>query len=172
MTELEIHDEIMTPGCPQCAYKHLSAALSYLADRGSLIVAEHEILIARAKVNLAECAMGYHRHFPLAIGLMERAETAAVAAGFHVVAEAVRNVRIKLIAGGEKMIPFAIDAMSGDACTVDNGAMMWAHITEAAREYRFANPVSASEDSIVSALAEIRRDYFDLPDEQPEKGGE
>jgi len=169
---MELVDELMTPGCPQCAYKHLSAALSYLADKCETVCAEHEILLARAKINLAECRMGYHKHFPFAIGLMERAETVAIATGYSAVAEIIRNVRVKLIAEGETMIPYSILAMTHGPCAVSIGSMMWAHIAEANREFRFDRVVEANEDSLLGALASIRIDYFDLPDEQPEKGGE
>lgn len=164
---MEIVDELMTPGCPQCAYKHLSAALSYLADKCETVVAEHEILVARAKVNLVECQMGYRKHFPFAIGLLERAETVAISTGYSLAASAIRDFRVGLIRDGEDAIPKTIGRLE-----VDNGPMMWAHIIEANREFSFDRVVEANENSLLGALASIRIDYFDIPDEQPEKGGD
>ena len=38
---IEVNDELMTPGCPQCAVKHLSAALYYRAQHQRVEGAPH-----------------------------------------------------------------------------------------------------------------------------------
>lgn len=73
---MEIVDELMTPGCPNCALKHLSAALAALPDahqeegqctRGA-------VLKARAFINFVEALEGYESHWDYGVGLLIRAE--------------------------------------------------------------------------------------------------
>jgi hypothetical protein len=147
-------DEIMTPGCPQCAVKHLCAALSYLADRrGSAGTAdEHEILVARACVNLSECAAGYHSHLHLAVGLLERAETLMAMTACGELAS-TREVRVMLIRDGESAVSDALKAL---VRKTPLDAFMWAHLVEPAREFGLGQAVEPTEESIVSAISRIR----------------
>ena len=73
---MEINDELMIP-CAQCCRKHLSAALAHYADsnaHGGAEVNYHEILVARALINLCEAEEGYDSHRPFAVGLLVKAE--------------------------------------------------------------------------------------------------
>ena len=68
-------DELMTPGCPNCAVKHLSAALAYFVDEGNekyetVDLDDALVFVGRAVVNLIESLNGYPSHFDFAIGLI------------------------------------------------------------------------------------------------------
>ena len=96
---MEIVDEILTPGCPNCAIKHLSAAIAYAAvdsmsDYDFPLWAVYE---ARARINAVEFLEGYTSHFELAVGFLELAEEAACEAGFPVNARVIRSKRIALM---------------------------------------------------------------------------
>lgn len=74
---MEIVDEILTPGCPNCALKHLSAALAWLpvADAcEDTLCSTEEILRARAYINFVEAIEGYESHWYYGVGLLVRAE--------------------------------------------------------------------------------------------------
>ena len=73
---MEINDELMIP-CAQCCRKHLSAAIAHYADsnaHGGAVINYHEILVARALINLCEADEGYDSHRPFAVGLLVKAE--------------------------------------------------------------------------------------------------
>ena len=70
---MEIVDELMTPGCPNCARKHLSAAVERVVDglnvqdrRNADVLA----ILARAYINFIEAAEGYLSHRDYAVGLL------------------------------------------------------------------------------------------------------
>ena len=71
-------DELDTAGCPNCAVKHLCAALECYLDTPhrfrELPYSDVEVYLARAMVNLVEAHTGYASHKWFAIGLMEHAE--------------------------------------------------------------------------------------------------
>jgi hypothetical protein len=73
---MEIVDEILTPGCPNCALKHLSAALAWLpvADARGTFCSDEEVLRARAYINFVEAIEGYESHWYYGVGLLVRAE--------------------------------------------------------------------------------------------------
>ena len=76
---MEVVDELMTPGCPQCAIKHLSAALYHRAVKapGSPVAQTYRVLTAVAKINLYEVLNGYKSHLWYGVGALERAEEIA-----------------------------------------------------------------------------------------------
>lgn len=173
---LEIVDELDTPGCANCAVKHLSAALAYLvtslrAGLGHNNSWGHDSggeLVARACINLVEAAEGYTSHFPFAIGLLAMAEEAFVAGGDTDTALRVREQRTSLIAGGMGAVTDAVDEMS---VMVDDRDMARGHLEEAKRELPHWKPCSLKVDELVAAVDEIRREYFEF-DEPGRKGGE
>ena len=74
----EVNDELMTPGCPQCAVKHLSAALyhrAHLAGGGEDLRPDpYMVCVCTAYINLVEVRTGYFSHLWYAVGALVRAE--------------------------------------------------------------------------------------------------
>lgn len=167
---MELADELTTPGCPQCAVKHLSAALSYVVDmdpvtRGDLAghvepdgtVFPENILLARALVNYAEVCAGYRSHLPFVVGLLERAERQHVMTmGTGTSAsDDMRNLRLVLQSGGTPS--------HEDLAKVSNIGTLsyaWAHIIEAQRELPSLRPVRMDAEDLQNAIAEIKSEYF------------
>jgi len=163
---MEIRDQIVMQ-CPQCAIKHLCAALSFVADGTPLgEVSCKDILVARAYVNLEEVFIGYKSHFDFAVGLLERAEEEAMFDGDELYAQNVRVERTKLISDPDGYRNVAISLM-GIAVP---GSIVFAHLQEAARELPVTIAVP-TEASIRSTIAEIRKEYFPSVTEE-RKGGE
>lgn len=170
---LEIVDELNTPGCANCAVKHLSAALAHLVTSlGNRSWGDDPggELVARACINLVEAAEGYTSHFPFAVGLLAMAEEAMVTEGDAETALHVREERTSLVAGGMQAIASALDRL---AVLVNDRDMARGHLEEAKRELPGWNwkPCSLQVDVLVSTIGEIRREYFEF-DEPGEKGGE
>lgn len=185
MTQLELFDEPTTPGCPNCVVKHLSAALSYLVDvsqPGMGVVARPPrrlVLLARALVNLNEASVGYQSHYGIAIGLLERAELAAMLDTADTVAKAVRSVRIRLTE--TSFCASAVHDLSVLLCGAPL-AMAYAHLAEASRESPDHNqyaelylddriPADAAARLAV-AIDDVRNEYFNGFIEPEEKGGD
>lgn len=194
----EVVDELFTPGCPQCAVKHLCAALVDAAAldsgvtppdggvaprRGDPPPFEAGVALATAFINFVEAAEGYASHFDYAVGLLERAEELAVA--FSAEAQAafaarVRGVRVAATASGDP----------GDAARAVVAAFgfpnaahrMYAHWNEARRElpgFPWDDVASGAEgatgvaDVALKCVSMIREEYFDFgKPEDPEKGGD
>ena len=117
---MEIVDELMTPGCPNCFVKHMSAAVARMVACRIPVVridgaCADEIALARALVNLVEAYTGYESHFDYAVGLMEIAEECAVCNDLVGTVEASRAIRVKLVKDGFPGIPEAVRE-SGSAC--------------------------------------------------------
>ena len=158
---MEIVDELMTPGCPQCAVKHLSAALAYLLAPGrrGISVSSKEWL-AVAKINLAEVLVGYESHLWYAVGMLQRAEETALGEGSSYAV--ARHARLLL---EEKGLAGAKEALR----EIELGAvfepeeMAGAHLYEAARELprEFNYPIAPDAAVIVRMLENIREVYFD-----------
>lgn len=168
---LEIVDDLDTPGCANCAVKHLSAALAYLVAslrNSSWGGGSSGELVARAFINLVEAAEGYTSHFPFAIGLLAMAEEALVTEGDAETALHVREERTSLIAGGTQAIASVLDRLAVLASDRD---MARGHLEEAKRELPHWKPCSLKVDELVAAIDEIRREYFEF-DEPGKKGGE
>lgn len=161
---LEIVDELMTPGCPQCAIKHLSAALSYLTSprrHGSVVGSV--VWMAVAKINLAEVLLGYRSHLWYAVGMLQRSEEAALAeGGGHATA---RHARLTLEERGLEGVADALRELEIGA-VIEDDVMCEAHLYEAARELPACldYPVTPSAEVLLEAIERIRKEYFDLPE--------
>ena len=176
---LEINDELMTPGCPQCAIKHLSAALYYRAEGfaiakqtptglflGQLPPPSDRVLLARAYINLGEVLVGYKSHLWFAVGLLQRSEEESRREGGE--GAVAREARLILEQKGLDGAREAMQAIHGGTllCAAE---MEMAHMQEAHRELpEFSGPFYSLE----AAIAKIRAEYFDLPEATVAEGEE
>ena len=184
---MEIVDEIMTPGCPNCYIKHLTAALACMAiNRFDYVrVPYADVTTARALINLIEAKEGYVSHRDLAIGLLAHAEI--ISRGMGCID--LREIRVGLMTGD----PDAERRLLG---RVSPEALFVAHLKEAKRELPDGPlPVAMTcelscvviptidqrtADGILSSIAEVRKEYFDSPtvggettkEEEEEEGGQ
>ena len=173
---MEIVDELMTPGCPNCARKHLSAAVERVVD--GLNVQDRRnadvlTILARAYINFVEAAEGYLSHRDYAVGLLVAAEERLVRRGDTEYAKTIRAIRTDLMED-----PTSLEALYIEC--VDRLAL--AHIHEAFRElpelsYEFDRNCfgSCSQETVDKLVAMIRwidERYFSNTPEKPEKGGE
>lgn len=88
---MEIVDEILTPGCPNCAIKHLSAALAIIPElqllfRNGWIARErsltnYEVDMAVARINFIEAMEGYESHWDYGVGLLVGVEDKMICEG-------------------------------------------------------------------------------------------
>jgi len=186
---MEVVDELFTPGCPNCAVKHLSSAIALhamlrqkpesdldreITEETPGVPFEARILVAQAYVNLAEVAEGYVSHVDFAIGLLNVAEEECVACGDATHAKAIRAERVGLILRRDPH-----EAMSGLRRFVSKVHEASAHQREAMRELpgfdweRVTAQYGACpvHEYLQHCISEIRKEFFDLP-EEPEKGGE
>lgn len=155
---LEVHDELMTPGCPQCAIKHLSAALYHVA-RGAVqkdvFPDSYMACVCTAYINLVEVRAGYRSHLWYAVGALVRAEEHfAVGLGECV----AREARLMLEQHGEDALIDALRCIKeGTAPTHADWAA--AHFEEARRELpAYADTMTMA--NIVEAIEAIRSDFF------------
>lgn len=178
---LEVHDELMTPGCPQCAVKHLSAALYYSAmdyakarrtGRPSEPPSEDVLLAARAYINLGEVMLGYRSHLWFAVGLLQASEEQALwRGGAH---KTAREARLMLEERGAEAVRDAMELLRV-GMLFDDVDMEYAHREEARREL----PANDGDYlDYVGAIERIRKEYF-ITEEAPvastedaERGGE
>lgn len=168
---MEIVDELVTPGCPQCAVKHLSAAVAYIADGEAQANHVPSIVIgtymARALINLVETMEGYSTHFDFAIGLLQRAEELAASeegSSARLFMYAARSIRVKLIAAGPKddAIGSAITSLEA---SVDRACMALGHIREAMRELPGRGiDLTLDVKCLANMIAKIRDEYLLEPD--------
>jgi len=169
---LEIVDELMTPGCPQCAVKHLSAALSYAAEAFALRYSvslpplESKVLLARAYINLGEVLIGYESHLWFAVGLLQRAEEEALClCSPKEYTKTARKARLVLEKDGRTGVRRAMQAI-GEGALFGPADMEAAHLEEARRELPEAYVAWRPENcaDYVGAIERIRKEYFDLPE--------
>ena len=166
-------DELMTPGCPNCAVKHLSAALAYFVDEGNakcetVDLDDALVFVGRAVVNLIESLNGYPSHFDFAIGLIERAEETFTRSSCFKIGGRVREIRLALTdgtmpigSGAEELYSFARPY-----------GMMLAHVAEALRELRSIHlPSTLTAEWFRDTIAEVKKEYFDFGETEG-KGGE
>lgn len=167
---MKVVDELITPGCPQCAIKHLSAAL-YHAARGNINLTNltgladcermmANVLVGIAIINLAEVRSGYASHLWFAVGALVRAEEiyAADRLGVPLV---VRDVRLLLEQKGESAVSEAILTLS-HAVYLTPLEWLYAHYEEAVRELpREAHYIDVKDP--VKSIRHIREEYFNLP---------
>lgn len=156
---MKVVDELFTPGCPQCAVKHLSAALYHVA-RGAVqkdvFPNPYMVGVCTAYINLVEVKVGYHSHLWYAVGALVRAEEHMASGGTGWCA--AREARLMLEQHGEKAVTDAINCIR--AGTVPSHAD-WAaaHFDEARREL----PAFADEmrmDDLIGSIEKIREEFF------------
>lgn len=175
---MEVVDELLTPGCPNCAIKHLSAAIAHRVLDESEIPPpsriEH-VLAARAFINLIECAEGYESHFDYAVGLLQLAEDEAIQAGdVPFAVDKVRPARTNLILHGKAGLRDALFEPLFNPLESDiraHSVMARAHLEEAYRELPafFSCVPPAHLDVLRAMITAIRQDYFDF---SPTVGGD
>lgn len=167
---LEVQDELMTPGCPQCAIKHLSAALYHSATFGRVPtredVCESMVCAARAYINLGEVLVGYRSHLWFAVGLLQRAEERALTEVSD--ASGARHARLTLEERGMGAVRETMRNLSIDYW-FDPATMAIAHIDEAMRELPAFGWAGAFAD-IPATIERIREDYFSLPEDTVSEG--
>ena len=160
---MEIVDELITPGCPQCAIKHLSAALYHKAIGNSLVTEQsfksYMIEVCIAYINLVEVRVGYQSHLWYAVGALVRAEELC-AVKFPIVKE-IREARLLLEQHGMKAVVDALELLY-NRFTPSPTEWAIAHFREAKRELPiFAGNMSYSD--IIGSIEVIRKEYFELP---------
>lgn len=168
MDVFEKVDELHTPGCPQCAVKHLSAAVYWGAaefartgDAGRRGDGDMELL-ARAYVNLGEVLIGYASHLWFAVGLLQAAEEESVRTS-GLARGPAREARMLLQERGGDAVRAAMTVLR-EGCALLPQDYRWAHVAEAVRELpnfewgRF----DLSKD-LVPVIEEIRSEFFAEP---------
>lgn len=179
---MEIVDELMTPGCPNCALKHLSTAVSLYVDNAlsmkfpkdtNYLLGECQIRVARAYINFMEAIEGYKSHFDFATGLLVRAEEFAILDGEVEFAKVIRENRVALMVHDQDTRALA-QLRSMSYCM-----MAVAHILEARRELpSLCEYIPCDDTTTVSSLQTsiewIKEQYFNVPTmgDEEEKGGE
>lgn len=159
---MEIVDELMTPGCPQCAIKHLSAALYHRAKTGAantLPPLQAAVCECTAAINLVEVLNGYKSHLWYAVGALERAEECAIMT--FGTARTAREARLILENRGLEGVK---DALHHLVVGSIQSPAEWAaaHFDEARREL----PAMADQmrmDDLVGSIERVRKEYFNLP---------
>lgn len=159
---MKVVDELFTPGCPQCAVKHLSAALYHrakmLPDLMMLAPDPYMTCVCTAYINLVEVRAGYFSHLWYAVGALARAEELVAPQVGGCVA---REARLMLEEYGVNALLDALNCIQeGVAPSHADWAM--AHFAEARREL----PAFAEEmrmDDLIGSIERIREEYFNLP---------
>lgn len=174
---MEVVDELMTPGCPQCAVKHLSAALyhrAHLTGGGEDMHPDpYMVDVCVAYINLVEVRAGYHSHLWYAVGALVRAEERFAP---RIGGCTAREARLMLEQYGKEALIDALNCIeAGTAPGHEDWAM--AHYSEAMRELPAMQDAMRMDD-LIGSIERIRKEYFDIeeaPVASPEdvgKGGE
>lgn len=155
---MKVVDELFTPGCPQCAVKHLSAALYHVA-RGAVqkdvFPNPYMTCVCTAYINLVEVRAGYHSHLWYAVGALVRAEELAAQWTSGCVA---REARLMLEQRGEEALPDALNCIQ-EGMAPNHADWAAAHFDEARREL----PAFADEmrmDDLIGSIEKIREEFF------------
>lgn len=172
---MEIVDELFTPGCPQCAVKHLSAALAhgaraYALHGGECFPSEEEVLLAQAYINLGEVLIGYKSHLWYAVGLLQASEETALAHANPGVAAAARDSRLHLEMHGLDGVAFTVENIRLNVPLMP-GELRNAHLREATRElpnFEWGKFNLHDAQGVAGAIEEIRSEYFSDPTVGPE----
>lgn len=140
----DLVDELITPGCPRCAVKHLTAALTYLTAPVSCDGSQQEIdfklsldgcpgsvAVAKAHINLIEVLEGYWTHLPFAVGWLQVAEENLVA---EPIVDTIRHIRCRLIMDGTRDAIADAAFQLADILLSYRYARTIAHVDEALRE--------------------------------------
>lgn len=176
---MEIVDELVTPGCPQCAIKHMSAALAYMVGPypGNAPVPTSCVWAAVARINLVEVMAGYRSHLWYAAGMLERSEEAARYEGSA--CAAVREARLVLEERGLDGVETALRTLHAGQI-LNARTLAEAHLYEAARELPslLVYPLITMPERLLDEIERVRKEYF-ITEEAPaastedaEKGGE
>lgn len=156
---LEIHDELMTPGCPQCAIKHLSAALYYKAHLNDPLAPLPEgwrVKAAIAEVNLVEVLNGYRSHLWYAAGaLVVAEELSVIACAPH---DGIREARLIIEELGLKGAENALYALFTRGGIRDCDRAL-AHYLEAVRELPGFH-VEMRMDDLIGSIERIHEEFF------------
>lgn len=168
---LEINDELMTPGCPQCAIKHLSAALYHHARTAHIVTSAPDpymVCVCTAYINLVEVRAGYLSHLWYAVGALVRAEEWMAP---RMVGECVaRKARLLLEEGGVEALIDALSVLAVETAP-DHADWATAHFGEAVRELPdYADAMSM--DDLVGSIERIRDDFFTAMKEAPAASAE
>lgn len=166
---MEIND-VLTDPCPQCALKHLSAALAYELDpsRTTKLRGTCWTYIGVAFINYSEYWFGYESHLPYAIGMLARAEETGIAE--QLVLGGIRELRLKIINN-----PRDTGVRDHFRGLLRDADMAGAHVYEAVRELPqleanvFRPPDEPLTEWIPRAIQWVRENFFD--DAQPAQTG-
>lgn len=182
---MELVDELVTPGCPNCVIKHLSAAVMYMAEARcesfTCRVPKHAVLAARAQINLVESMQGYRSHFDFAVGILTRAEELAIQdsasrdKGLRIAAT-YRKARLGLIQDGSEGTMNAmqlLDLALADSCAEPEmifEIVAFAHAEEAYREAPEGEFTDALQvccahmtvKGVQDTIARVRKEFFDF----------
>lgn len=171
---MEIVDELMTPGCPQCAIKHLSVALyhrAHLTGGGEDLRPDpYMVCVCTAYINLVEVRAGYLSHLWYAVGALVRAEEHFVTGLGECVA---REVRLMLEQHGEGVLIDALRCIE-ERTTPTHADWAAAHYAEAMRELP-AMQAAMRMDDLIGSIERIREEFFvseEAPVASPEDVGE
>lgn len=179
----EIHDELLNPGCPQCARKHLESALVYLLQDGNysddtmhmdVWRGEPTVPLARALINYAECVVGYESHIILARGFLEQFEEKCAHAGDARTANWARQLRFCMTEDPKAQAGTVHQVLQLPwAPTIHRFAWAVAHFLEAIRELPdLEAPIETfGPRHIYELLGKVEHEYFSLA-LTPKKGGE
>lgn len=155
---LEVHDELMTPGCPQCAIKHLSAALYHRAKTLAPVMLAPDpymVCVCTAYINLVEVRTGYLSHLWYAVGALVRAEEHMAPRVGGCVA---REARLMLEEYGVNALLDALNCIR-EGTMPNHADWAAAHFDEAMREL----PAFAGEmrmDDLIGSIERIREEFF------------
>ena len=160
---MEIVDELDTPGCPNCAVKHLSAALAYyldvpreLRDRAFSSV---EVYLARAMINLVETNTGYESHKWFAVGLMVKAEDVSTIISPELT-PVIRRLRTNFMSGDADIQETVSSLTHFFSSEMPVAA---AHLEEAKRELPgCTRDVVLDAECLTSAINRVYEEYFNL----------
>lgn len=158
---MKVVDELFTPGCPQCAVKHLSAALYHRAkmpDPMMLVPDPYMTCVCTAYINLVEVKAGYLSHLWYAVGALTRAEELMAPRGGGCVA---REARLMLEEHGVNALLDALNCIQ-EGTAPNHSDWAAAHFGEAVRELpSFADEMRMSD--LIGSIERIREEYFNLP---------
>lgn len=158
---MEVVDELMTPGCPQCAIKHLSAAVAYMAGpyRSVEPVLMSRLWLAVAKINLVEVLAGYKSHLWYAVGVLVRSEEAARCEGSG--CDVARSARLVLEERGLDGVEEALKTLHGGTVLYSR-EMAEAHLYEATRELPslLVYPLIPSPEYLLDEIERVRAEFF------------
>ena len=155
---MKVVDELFTPGGPQCAVKHLSAALYHRAkvpDPMMLAPDPYMTCVCTAYINLVEVKAGYHSHLWYAVGSLVRAEELMAPLIGGCVA---REARLMIEQYGEASLLDAINCIQ-EGTAPNHADWAAAHFDEAVREL----PAFAAEmrmDDLIGSIEKIREEFF------------